>query len=150
MGYLSADDIYNIVCNALFLQGASTYPLTPRPLSHTVLVNTVHSPKKFSNTLTLQPVEQRGTSIFWYGHNIANTACIHFKFGTVNNWYMPNSKPKKLGKTCSPNLLCNPLYNVDILIKNRFWSSNYTPYSIHNALGTRTIGIWMFVSINNY
>ena len=48
---------------------------------------------------TLQPVEQRGTSIFLNGHNIANTACIHFKFGTVNNRYMPNSKPMKLGKT---------------------------------------------------
>ena len=48
---------------------------------------------------TLQPVEQRGTSIFWNGHNIANTACIHFKFGTMNNRYMPNSKPMKLGKT---------------------------------------------------
>ena len=99
---------------------------------------------------TLQPVEQRGTSIYWNGHNIANTACIHFKFGTVNNRYMPNSKPMKLGKTYSPNVLCYPLYNVDILIKNRFWSSNYTPYSIQNALGTRKIGIWMFVSINKY
>ena len=47
---------------------------------------------------TLQPVEQRGTNIFWNGHNIANTACIHFKFGTVNNRYMLNSKPMKLGK----------------------------------------------------
>ena len=77
---------------------------------------------------TLQPVEQRGTSIFWNGHIIANTACIHFKFGTVNNRYLPNSKPMKLRKTLSRNLLCNPLYNVDILIKNRFWSSNYTPF----------------------
>ena len=57
-----------------------------------------HTPTKKS-LATLQPAEQRGTSIFWNGHNIANTACIHFKFGTVNNRCMPNSKPMKLRKT---------------------------------------------------
>ena len=46
----------------------------------------------------LQPVEKRGTSSYWNGHNVAYTACIHFKFGTMNNPYMPNSKPMKIGK----------------------------------------------------
>ena len=52
---------------------------------------------------TLHPVEWRGTSIYWNGHNIANTACMHFKFGTMNNRFQPNSKPLKIEKTCSPN-----------------------------------------------
>ena len=36
----------------------------------------------------LQPFEQRETSINWNGHNIANIACIHFQFGTMNTRYM--------------------------------------------------------------
>ena len=48
---------------------------------------------------TLQPVEWRGTSSYWNGHTVANTTCIHFKYGTMNNRYMPNSKPMKIGKT---------------------------------------------------
>ena len=55
----------------------------------------VHSPKSFA---TLQPVEQRGTSIYWNGHQIVNTADIHFKFGTMNPGYIPNSKSTNLWK----------------------------------------------------
>ena len=90
-----------------------------RALSHTY----THQ-KRFSNT---HPVEKRGTSIYWNGQNIANTARIRFKFGTMKNQYMPNSKATKIEKTESPNLLCNPLCYVDMLVKNLFWSSNYTP-----------------------
>ena len=51
--------------------------------------------KKFA---TLQPVEQRGTSIYWNGHQIVNTADIHFKFGTMNPRYIPDSKSTKIWK----------------------------------------------------
>ena len=46
---------------------------------------------------TLQSDEKQETSI-WNGHNIANTACILFKFGTMNNRYMLTSKPMKIWK----------------------------------------------------
>ena len=55
---------------------------------------TCHWKTKPQDTLTKkslathQPGEWWGTSIYWNGHNIANTACIRFKFGTMNNRYM--------------------------------------------------------------
>ena len=47
---------------------------------------------------TLQPVEKRGTGIYWNGHNIANTACIYFKFGTIDIRCMLNWIPMQIGK----------------------------------------------------
>ena len=79
---------------------------------------------------TLQPVELRGTSIYWNGHNIANTACIHFKFGTIDIRYVPNWIPMQIGKLLNPISLCNPLCSVNIFITIRFWSPNYAPESI--------------------
>ena len=65
---------------------------------------------------TLQPVELRGTSIYWNGHNIANTACTHFKFGTIDIRYMPNWIPTPIGK------LLNQLYYVTHYVMSIFSS----------------------------
>ena len=45
---------------------------------------------------TLQSVDQQGTRICFSGHNIVDIKCIYFKFGTINIWYMANSKNRKM------------------------------------------------------
>ena len=65
----------------------------------------------------------------------------------MNNQYMPNSKPIKIGKIKNSNLLYNPLCNVDILVINRFWSSYYTPKSINNALNDEGLKIVLISSV---
>ena len=97
------DDTFKVTLDMLKLTGSICWRFpsdTSRLIDiyHRMKNDNIHSTLTKKSLATLQPVEQPGTSIFWNGHNIANTACIHFEFGTVNNRYMPNSEPMKLGK----------------------------------------------------
>ena len=66
------------------------------------------------------------------------SACICFKFGTMNNQYMPNSKPMKIGKIYSPNLLCNPFCNADIKIHIQGPTRNRCHVTAIDIIGKRT------------
>ena len=80
----------------------------------------IYTPKSL---VTLQPVNQRGTSIHWNVHNIVNTAAIHSKFRTMNIRYVSIIHSMTSPNICGLNLLCNVLL-IPNFVKNRLWPSN--------------------------
>ena len=57
-------------------------------------------------------------------------------------------KTNENGENIGPKFIVQTIMQCEHFHKNRFWSLNYTSDSIKNALGTREIAIWMFISID--
>ena len=82
---------------------------------------------------TLHPVENRGTSIWWNGHNFINNICIRLEFGTMNIRLMPNPKPMKLWKIyevllyayCTGSLHCA---KCGVYYKNRSYFVSFSGF----------------------
>ena len=96
----------------------------------------IHLPKKNKNVAPLQPTGQRGKYfiimiITWW------IACLYIEI--LHNRYLIYDKIRTDDNTeiIWHTFLCNLLRDVNIVIINRVWSSNYSNKSIGHAFGTR-------------